>query len=183
MFEQCRSAPLYICNGVSSPKTDVPSLFKTCDISHAIHQQILHEIIRGSSGSSHFTLFTQAIRPHNLPQVFSSAHLRIALGLHRLDVSYRSIIWPPVASGNIPHFSDARDRDWDARRLLGISVINMSQIGCVKCECRITFWNNKALVEAYAVTWFSVITRGIDHLCFSLDTASSFRIIHSQIAD
>lgn len=74
---------------------------------------------------------SEGVRPHILhtPDIIERAS-RCAL---RLDltalVSYRSIIWPPVASGNIPHFFDAWVRDWEARWFLGISGIDVLQIG------------------------------------------------------
>ena len=62
----------------------------------------------------------------------------------------------PSRIGEYTAFFDARDRDWEARRLLGISDIVVLHIGRVRFEGRLTFCNNNTLVEAYAMTFVLV---------------------------
>ena len=76
------------------------------------------------------SFFTQVIRPYPyLPQIFSSAHLDAhALGPHRSG-ALSQLYLAPSRIGEYTAFFGARVRDWEARWFLGISGIDVLQIG------------------------------------------------------
>ena len=83
----------------------------------------MNEIIRGSPGSSYSTAFTQVIRPQ------TPYPCALRLDLIQLVVLSQDCL-APSRIGKYTSFFDARNRDWEARLFVGISGIDVCQIGC-----------------------------------------------------